>query len=226
MRYGNPSLHSALARLTAQGCVRVLLVPLYPQYSAATTATACDKVFEVLALMRHQPALRVAPAYHDDPLYIEAVCRSVSDHLAGLSFEPEVVLASFHGMPEAAAAAGDPYVAQCLRTGELIRRRLGLPRERFKVTFQSRFGLARWAQPYTDETVKELALSGVRRLAVLTPGFSADCIETLDEIGRENAHIFRAAGGRELIRIPCLNDSDGGMRVIEGIVRRELQGWV
>jgi protoporphyrin/coproporphyrin ferrochelatase len=137
-----------------------------------------------------------------------------------------VIVASFHGMPEASASKGDPYFAQCRRTGELIRLRLGLPRERFLVTFQSRFGAGKWLKPYTDETVKALATTGVKRLAVLTPGFSVDCLETIDEIGRENAHYFYAAGGEKFVRIPCLNDSDAGMRVIEAVVRRELQGWI
>jgi ferrochelatase len=226
MRYGNPSLGSAIDRLTQRGCDRILFVPLYPQYSAATSATACDKVFATLGMMRHQPTLRVAAPYYDDPEYIEAIARSVEGRLGGLAFEPEVILASFHGMPAATASKGDPYFVQCRQTAELIRRRLGLPKEKFLVTFQSRFGAAEWLKPYTAETVKALAARGVKRIAVLTPGFSADCLETIEEIGRENAHYFRAGGGEEFVRIDCLNDSDDGMRVIEAIVRRELQGWV
>jgi protoporphyrin/coproporphyrin ferrochelatase len=226
MRYGNPSLASAIDRLTQRGCDRILFVPLYPQYSAASSATACDKVFATLASLRHQPALRVAAPYYDDPEYIEAIARSVESRLADLSFEPEVILASFHGMPAATASKGDPYFVQCRQTGELLRRRLGLPKEKFRVTFQSRFGASEWLKPYTDETVKALAASGVKHLVVLTPGFSADCLETIEEIGRENADYFHAAGGKEFVRIDCLNDSDGGMRVIEAIVRRELQGWI
>ena len=226
MRYGNPSLASALISLADQGCDRILLVPLYPQYSAATTATACDKTFGALATMRRQPALRVAPPYFEDDVYIEAVVHSVADHLAGLDFEPEVLLASFHGMPEQTRSKGDPYFMQCQRTGELLRERLGLPPERFLVTFQSRFGSAPWLTPYTDETVKTLASRGVKRLAVVTPGFSADCLETIEEIGEENALYFRRAGGAQFARIPCLNDSAGGLRVIEAVVRRELAGWL
>jgi protoporphyrin/coproporphyrin ferrochelatase len=226
MRYGNPSLKSAIDRLTQQGCDQLLLVPLYPQYSAATHASACDKVFEALASMRHQPSLRVAAPYYDDPPYIEEITRSIRRRLSELDFEPEVILASFHGMPLATMIEGDPYYGQCRRTGELIRRQLGLSRKQFRVTFQSRFGSAQWLKPYTDETVKALAASGVKRLAVLTPGFSADCLETIEEIGQENADYFREAGGEKFARIPCLNDSEGGMRVIEAIVRRELQGWV
>jgi ferrochelatase len=225
MRYGNPSLKSAIDRLVAQGCDRLLLVPLYPQYSAATSATACDKVFQALAAMRRQPILRVAPPYFDEEFYVEEIARSVTNHLADLDFEPEVILASFHGMPKETATKGDPYFEQCQRTGELVRQRLGLPIERFIVTFQSRFGSAEWFTPYTDETVKALAARGVKRIAVVTPGFSADCLETIEEIGRENAQYFCNAGGEELVRINCLNDSDSGMRVIETIVRRELLGW-
>jgi ferrochelatase len=225
MRYGNPSLKSAIDRLAAHGCDQLLLVPLYPQYSAATTATACDKVFEALAAMRRQPILRVAPPYFDEDFYVEEIARSVTSHLVDLKFEPEVILASFHGMPKKTAIKGDPYVEQCHRTGELVRRRLGLRIERFMVTFQSRFGSAEWLTPYTDETVKALAARGVKRIAVVTPGFSADCLETIEEIGRENEQYFRHAGGEKLVRINCLNDSGNGMRVIETIVRRELLGW-
>jgi protoporphyrin/coproporphyrin ferrochelatase len=226
MRYGNPSLKSALDRLVEQGCDRVLLVPLYPQYSAATNATACDKIFRALASLRRQPSIRVAPPYFDDDFYVDEIARSVSDHLAKLDFEPEVILASFHGMPKETWVKGDPYFEHCHRTGELVRQRLGLPAERFMVTFQSRFGSAEWLAPYTDETVKTLAARGVKRIGVVTPGFSVDCLETIEEIGAENAEYFYHAGGEKFARIDCLNDSDGGMRVIEAIVRRELQGWV
>jgi protoporphyrin/coproporphyrin ferrochelatase len=226
MRYGNPSLKSAVDRLVEQGCDRLLLVPLYPQYSAATNATACDKVFQALASLRRQPSIRVAPPYFDDDVYIEEIARSVSDHLAELDFEPEVILSSFHGMPKDTWIKGDPYFEHCQRTGELVRQRLGLPAERFMVTFQSRFGSAEWLTPYTDGTIKVLAARGVKRIAVVTPGFSVDCLETIEEIGAENAEYFYHAGGEKFARIDCLNDSDGGMRVIEAVVRRELQGWI
>jgi ferrochelatase len=225
MRYGNPSLKSAIDRLTEQGCDRLLLVPLYPQYSAATSATACDKVFEVLASMRRQPTVRVAAPYYDDGTYIEQTARSIMDRVGSLDFEPEVILASFHGMPADTRRKGDPYFDHCQRTADLIRMRLGLSREKFIVTFQSRFGSAEWLKPYTDETVKALATRGVKRIAVVTPGFSADCLETIEEIGAENAGYFFDAGGEAFVRIDCLNDSESGMRVIESVVRRELQGW-
>jgi ferrochelatase len=225
MRYGNPSLKSAVDRLTAQGCDRILFVPLYPQYSAATSATACDKIFDILASMRKQPALRVAAPYYSEDAYIDEIARSLADRIARLDFEPEVILASFHGMPLDTLVKGDPYYDHCHKTAELVRLRLGLARNRLIVTFQSRFGGAEWLKPYTDETVKTLATRGVKRMAVVTPGFSADCLETIEEIGIENAEYFFAAGGESFARIDCLNDSDSGMRVIEAIVRRELSGW-
>jgi ferrochelatase len=226
MRYGNPSLEQAITRLSERGCDRILLVPLYPQYSAATTATACDKVFEILSKMRRQPTLRVAAPYFDEPAYIEEIARSIELHLGEPGPEPEVILASFHGMPEATAAKGDPYYDQCRRTVEAVRQRLGLTPDKLKLTFQSRFGGAPWLQPYTDATVKALAEQGVKRIAVVTPGFSADCLETIEEIGVENAGYFLEGGGEDFTRIDCLNDSEGAMRVIESVVRRELQGWL
>jgi len=226
MRYGNPSIRSRIAALDAQGCSRLLVVPLYPQYSAATSATVCDEVFRVLAGMRAQPILRVTPPYYDDPDYIEALAASVNAHLAGLPFQPETILASFHGMPKSYVDKGDPYLAQCIATTDALRKRLGLDASRLILTFQSRFGNAEWLQPYTDKTVAKLAKDGVRRIAVVTPGFSADCLETLEEIAQENAEIFRHNGGEQFAAIPCLNASDGGMDVIRQLVLRELQGWI
>ena len=226
MRYGNPSIRSALDDLVAEGCDRILLVPLYPQYAAATTATACDKTFEALMTMRWQPSLRVAPPYADDPVYIDALAASIRSGLAGLDFEPEVIIASFHGVPKDYLLKGDPYHCQCAKTWRLLGDALQLPPERFMLTFQSRFGTAEWLRPYTDATIKDLAARGVKRLAVVTPGFSADCLETIEEIGGENAEYFRHGGGEKFARIDCLNDSPGGMRVIEAIVKRELMGWI
>ena len=226
MRYGNPSIRSKLDAMQAAGCDRILLVPLYPQYAAATSATVCDKAFEALATMRWQPALRVAPAYYDEPVYIEALAASIEDNLAKLTFKPEVIVASFHGMPEEYLAKGDPYYCQCHKTARLLRERLKLDDKQLMLTFQSRFGPAEWLKPYTDVTVKSLAERGVKNLAVITPGFSSDCLETLEEIAMENADIFRAAGGQNFAAIPCLNDSAGGMKVIEDVVARELKGWI
>ena len=226
MRYGNPSVKSALERLQAEGCDRILLVPLYPQYAAATSATACDQAFRALMEMRGQPALRVAPPYADDPDYIDAVAQSIREGLARLDFEPEVIIASFHGVPKEYLLKGDPYHCQCAKTARLLREALGLTNDTFMLTFQSRFGSAEWLQPYTDETIKSLAARGVKRLAVVTPGFSADCLETIEEIGGENAEYFHGGGGEKFARIECLNASPGGIRVIESIVRRELMGWI
>ncbi|MGF6308345.1 ferrochelatase [Bradyrhizobium sp. i1.8.4] len=226
MRYGNPSIKERIEALAAQGCGRLLLVPLYPQYSAATSATVCDEAFRVLAAMRAQPILRVTPPYYDDPDYIEALAVSINDHLATLPFEPEIMVASFHGMPKEYVDKGDPYQAQCIATTNALRKRLGLDADRLILTFQSRFGNAEWLQPYTDRTVEKLARDGVRRIAVVMPGFSADCLETLEEIAQENAEIFRHNGGEQFAAIPCLNDSAGGMDVIRQLVLRELQGWI
>jgi protoporphyrin/coproporphyrin ferrochelatase len=226
MRYGNPSIRSRLAALAAQGCARVLVVPLYPQYAAATSATVCDEAFRALMDMRWQPALRVAPPWFDDPVYIEALAASLEGRLQTLPFAPDVILASFHGIPQSYADKGDPYASHCGETTRLLRERLRLDDDRLIMTFQSRFGRAEWLKPYTDMTVRKLAAQGVKNVAVVTPGFTADCLETLDEIARENAHYFRAAGGENFAAIPCLNDSEAGMGVIETVVLRELQGWV
>jgi ferrochelatase len=225
MRYGNPSIPSRLHALSEAGCDRILLVPLYPQYAAATTATVVDKAFEALANMRRQPSLRFAPPYYDDPTYIEAVAASIEADLGRLSWRPEVILASFHGIPVEYATKGDPYPDHCAVTARLLRERLKLDETKFRLTFQSRFGRAEWLQPYTDMTVKALAEAGVRNLAVVTPGFAADCLETLEEIAGENAEIFHHGGGKNFRAIPCLNDSEGGMRVVRSIVERELMGW-
>jgi len=199
MRYGNPSIRSGLDAMQAAGCDRILIVPLYPQYAAATTATVCDKAFEALARMRWQPALRVAP---------------------------DVIIASFHGMPEEYLRKGDPYHCQCAKTARLLRERLKLDESKLLLTFQSRFGPAEWLKPYTDVTVKSLAERGVKNLAVIMPGFSADCLETLEEIAMENADIFKHSGGTNFAAIPCLNDSAHGMAVIRDVVSRELKGWL
>jgi ferrochelatase len=226
MRYGNPSIRSRIDALTALGCDRLLVVPLYPQYSAATSATVCDEVFRVLAGMRAQPTLRVTPPYYDDPDYIEALAASIDAHLKTLPFQPEIIVASFHGMPQKYIEQGDPYYAQCVATTDALRKRMGLDEKKLMLTFQSRFGFDQWLQPYTDKTIEQLAKDGVRRIAVVTPGFSADCLETLEEIAQENAEIFAHAGGEQFAAIPCLNDSEGGMDVIRQLVLRELQGWI
>ena len=226
MRYGLPSIASRIQALQDQGCDRVLVVPLYPQYAAATTATVGDKTFEALSKMRWQPALRIAPPWHDDPVYIDALARSIETGLAKLDFAPEAILASFHGVPREYLEKGDPYYCQCAKTTRLLRERLGMNEEKLRMTFQSRFGPAEWLQPYTDETVKALARGGVKKLAIVTPGFAADCLETIEEIGVENRDFFLENGGEKFARIDCLNDTPAGLDVIEAVVRRELGGWV
>jgi ferrochelatase len=226
MRYANPTTESRLEALNAKGCDRILLVPLYPQYAAATTATAADQAFRALMKMRRQPAVRVAPAYYDDPAYIASLAASMRASLAKLDFEPQRLIATFHGMPEKYYAKGDPYYDQCQVTSRLLREALGWPEDRWLTTFQSRFGNDPWLQPYTDKTVERLAAEGIKRLALVAPGFSADCLETLEELNGENRHIFEAGGGEKFAYLPALNDSDEGLDVIEAVVRRELKGWL
>jgi ferrochelatase len=225
MRYGNPSIKSRLEALKREGCERILLFPLYPQYSAATTATVCDKAFDALKDMRWQPAIRVVPPYYDDPAYIEALAASMREGLARLDFEPEVVIASFHGLPRAYFEKGDPYYCHCVKTTRLLREALGWPEERLRLTFQSRFGRAEWLKPDTAGTIAELAGSGVKRLAVITPGFAADCIETLEEIAIRGGETFREHGGERYVALPCLNDSAPGIAALSAIIARELGGW-
>jgi protoporphyrin/coproporphyrin ferrochelatase len=226
MRYGKPAIGERLAALQAAGCDRILIVPLYPQYCAATSASVCDKAFDALKTMRWQPTVRVAAPYFDDPVYVGALAKSVSAGLAGLDFEPEVILASFHGIPRVYFDRGDPYYCHCAKTFRLLGDALGLSGERFQMTFQSRFGPTEYLQPYTDKTVRALAERGVKRIAVVTPGFAADCLETIEEIGVENAGYFREAGGEKFAAVPCLNDSLEGIRVIQNVVHRELSGWL
>lgn len=226
MRYGRPPIGERIEALKAGGCDRILVFPLYPQYSASTTATVNDKAFDALKLMRRQPALRTVPPYYDDASYIDALAETIEDRLAAADFEPELVIASFHGVPQSYVRKGDPYQRHCLETSRLLLERLGWPAERLVTTFQSRFGPEEWLQPYTDETVRRLAEQGVKRLAIINPGFAADCLETLEEIAVQVREIFLEHGGEAFTHIPCLNDSPAGMRVIRTIVLRELQGWV
>jgi ferrochelatase len=226
MRYGNPSIASRIEALAAEGIDRLLVFPLYPQYSASTTATVNDKAFDALKEMRVQPALRTVPPYPEEPLYIAALAQSIRSHLARLPWEPEAILASFHGVPQSYVDKGDPYQRQCVRTTEALRAKLGPLGDKVKLTFQSRFGRAEWLKPYTDKTVEALARDGVKRIAIVTPGFVADCLETLEEIAEENKAIFLANGGEQFSYIPCLNDSEGGIKVLVHLIERELEGWV
>lgn len=223
MRYGTPSISDRLNAMIAEGCSRILLAPLYPQYCAATTATALDACYAVLARLRVQPAIRVLPPYFSDPSYIEALRNSTERQLAALDFKPDLLLASFHGMPERTRALGDPYYDQCRATVDLLQDALG---REVKLSFQSRFGRAKWLGPATDETLRELPVSGVRSVAVLTPGFSADCLETLEEIAMRGREDFVAAGGETFAHLPCLNASPEAMVLYQDLIGRELAGWV
>ena len=226
MRYGNPSTKSGIDALQAAGCQKILLAPLYPQYSATTTATANDKAFDALKTMRWQPAIRTLPAYFDEQVYIETLAQSIADGVAALDFTPDLILTSYHGMPVEYLEKGDPYHCQCLKTTRLVREHLGWSEEKLKVTFQSRFGPTKWLEPYTDATLMALPAQGVKRVAVVAPAFSADCIETLEEIAITGREQFEHAGGERYAYIPCLNDSELGMTMLESVIRKELQGWV
>jgi ferrochelatase len=226
MRYASPSIASRLAVLATWGCERILIMPLYPQYSAATTATVCDEVFRNLMKLRLQPAIRVLPPYYDDPYYIEVLASSLQAELKNLPFTPDAIVASYHGMPKDYVQKGDPYESQCVRTTQLLRAQLGLDETKLIMTFQSRFGRAKWLEPYTINTVRALAKKGVKNIVVVTPGFAADCLETLEEIAVENARAFKRAGGVNFAAIPCLNDSEAGMLMIWQLAMRELKGWV
>jgi len=226
MRYASPSIASRLAALLARGCDRILVMPLYPQYSASTTATVCDEVFRFMMRLRRQPALRILPAYYDDPYYIEVLASSLKAELKALSFTPDVIVASYHGMPKEYVDKGDPYESQCVRTTQLLREQMGLDESKLMLTYQSRFGRAQWLEPATIKTMKTLAKKGVKNVVVVTPGFSADCLETLEEIAVENARVFKRYGGQNFVAIPCLNDSEAGMLMIWQLAMRELKGWV
>jgi ferrochelatase len=226
MRYASPSLPAVVDRLFRQGCTRLILLPLYPQYSAATTATGCDVVFKKLLDMRWQPALRTAPPYHDHPTYITAIAESIRTHLATLDWQPDKLVMSFHGMPKEYLLRGDPYHCQCMKTARLVFTELGMGPEQAQVCFQSRFGPDEWLQPYLDKTMEALPGQGVKKVAVISPGFSVDCLETLEEIEGENREIFTHAGGEKFTYIPCLNDSEAGVRLIVELAERELAGWV
>ena len=225
MRYGRPTIAGAIEKLRDFGCTKLLVVPLYPQYAGATTASVGDKVSQTLQAMRWQPELRTARPYYNDPTYIDLLATSLRAGLSRLNFVPEFILVSFHGLPKSHVDEGDPYLDQCLETWRLLREHLELSAERCPISFQSRFGRAQWLQPYTDATVKSLAHQGVKNLVVITPGFSSDCLETISEIGIETRALFKKHGGENFALIPCLNDSPMGMGVICEMVARELIGW-
>ena len=222
MRYGHPGIAGAIERMATEGCTRILAAPLYPQYCAATTATANDAVFGVLARMRTQPAIRTLPPYYDDPLYIEALAGNLSRQLTGLDFQPQRLLLSFHGMPVRTRELGDPYHDHCQETARLLGKALGRDVD---VAFQSKFGRAKWLEPATDMTLAHYPTQGVRSVAVAAPGFSADCIETLEELGIRGRRQFKRAGGEQFALLDCLNDSSESIAMLERLIERELAGW-
>ena len=223
MRYGHPGIAAALENMVAEGCTRILAAPLYPQYCAATTATATDAVFGVLARMRWQPALRTLPPYYDDPLYIDALRVHIEAQLKALDFEPERLLLSFHGMPQRTLELGDPYHCHCQKTARLLGDALG---REVDIAFQSKFGRAKWLEPATDTTLAAYPKQGVKRVAIAAPGFSTDCIETLEELGIRGRKTFLDAGGDKFALLDCLNDSREGIAMLQGLVSRELAGWL
>jgi ferrochelatase len=226
MRYRKPDIAEGILRLKENGCTRILVVPLYPQYAAATTASVHDKVFETLKAMRWQPAVHIAPPYFDDRTFIDILATSIRGGVSRLGFVPDTILVSFHSLPKAMVAKGDPYYDQCLATWRLLREELGLGEDRCPISFQSRFGAREWLQPYTADMVKTLARQGTKGLIVVAPGFAADCLETLYELSIENREIFLENGGANYAVIPCLNDSELGMMLIHDHVARELKGWI
>jgi len=226
MRYGNPSMEVGIKSLKDQGCDKILFCPLYPQYSAATTATANDKAFDVLKTQRWQPAVRTLPPYFETPEFITALANSLKSHISSLKWKPDLILASYHGVPEEYLLKGDPYHCQCVKTTRLLREHLKWGEDKLVMAFQSRFGKAEWIKPYTDKSVEELAKQGLKNLVVITPGFSSDCVETLEEIALEAGEDFLDNGGKNFSVVPCLNDSTGHITMLEKLVRKELGGWL
>jgi ferrochelatase len=223
MRYGNPSVADQLSAMKKAGCNRILIAPMYPQYSGATTGTVLDEAYATLTAMRWHPAIRTLPAYHDDAAYIDALKTSIEASLAGLDFEPDAIVISFHGMPERTLQLGDPYHCHCQKTARLLSEAMG---RELVVSFQSRFGRAKWLEPATDDTLMRLARDGTKKVAIFAPGFSVDCLETLEELAMQGHEQFEEAGGTHYAYMPCLNDGDVGMDMVERIIRRELAGWI
>jgi ferrochelatase len=226
MRYGNPSIPSLIQTMFDEGCWKIVCIPMYPQYASSTTGSVVDKIGDTLKAMRWQPTIRVSPPFYDDLKYIAILAKSVQKQLDMLDEQPEVLVASFHGVPREYLLKGDPYHCQCQKTGRLLREALGWPEDRFKVAFQSRFGPKEWLKPYADELIEELGHQGVKRVAVVSPAFFSDCVETLEEIALGLNETFQEAGGDQLIALDCLNASEEGMEVLEYLSRRELKGWL
>ena len=226
MRYGNPSIQSRIEALKSQGCTRLLVVPLYPQYCAATNATVADEVFRTLMRMRWQPTVRIADPYHDHPAYIDALAQSVNTHCATLDWQPQVVLTSYHGIPKEYFDKGDPYHCYCYKTTRLLREKLRMDEQSMRLTFQSRFGPREWLQPYTDVTLEALPKEGITRVAVMAPGFASDCVETLEELAIQGKETFLKAGGEQFTLIPCLNESDMHIQLLNQLMQQGIAGWV
>ncbi len=225
MRYGSPSIDSKIQHLKDKGCDRILLFPLYPQYSAATTATALDKAYDTLRSMRWQPSIRTVPPYFDHPVHIAALGQSLREHLKGLNWTPDVILASFHGLPVAFHTKGDPYYCHCEKTVRLLRDAVGYDDEKLIMTFQSRPGSKEWLKPYTEDVIEKLLRDGVENLLIITPGFSADCLETLEEIAMRGKELFLATGGKNFSALPCLNDSACSISMLSAIIEEQIRGW-
>lgn len=223
MRYGEPAIARQLAEMKEAGCNRILIAPLYPQHSGATTATVLDESFRALADMRWQPALRTLPPYHDDPIYIGALKNSINRQLAALDFAPDALVISFHGMPERTLHLGDPYHCHCRKTARLLSEEMD---RELVISFQSRFGRAKWLEPATDATIERLAREGKKKIAIFAPGFAVDCLETREELAMEGREQFMEAGGEQFAYLDCLNDSDVGIEMLESLLRRELSGWI
>jgi ferrochelatase len=226
MQVGNPAVAAVVRELIADGADRLIVLPMYPQYSATTTASALDMLFQALMKERRVPAVRVVPPYYEHPAYLDAVTAVIRDELAKLSWQPQQFLLSFHGLPIEYAQRGDPYATHVKRTTAQLIKRLGWPRELWMQTFQSLFGRGEWLKPYTDRTLERLAKGGMKRVFVATPGFTADCLETLDEIGFEARELFCHAGGEQLHQCPCLNDHPAWIEAMTRLIREEGQGWI
>ncbi|WP_300390292.1 ferrochelatase [Henriciella sp.] len=226
MNYGNPSIASKIERLTREGCTRIAVLALYPQYSATTTASVYDRTFRAIEKLRWQPAVRTAQPFHDHPDYIEALATSIREHIQGLDFTPDRVLMSYHGIPKSYFENGDPYHCHCHKTTRLVAEKLGWDKGFAITTFQSRFGPTEWLQPYTDKTLEALPGEGVKKLVVVSPAFISDCLETLEEISILGHEQFTEAGGTHYSVVPCLNDSDRAIDLLETLVKRDLAGWV
>lgn len=224
MRYGNPSIRQQLSELRQQACDRILVMPLYPQYSATTTATVNDRVFDVLKDLRWQPALRTVPPYYGDPAYIAAIGKSINRYLSNCTDKPDVILASYHGLPQEYFDKGDPYYCHCAKTTRLLREYLQRDDDFLPMSFQSRFGPKKWLQPYTVDVLERLAIQQ-KKVAVIMPGFAADCLETLEEMNMQNREFFRQHGGEHYDFIPCLNDTADSIEMLASLIRNELKGW-